>query len=708
MFSGWSIPSSRNSRIEIEAENENQDGRPISAKSRKSSQGSEKYPQAKLLSNSSTIATTQIDPLNAAATYPLGSPTSASQSAPISPSLTAVTSPVISLSRPLSAHSILLDRVPQRLSSRSQSVKDGNLYSHYDGHRPSSKGSRQSLASTLTAHLFTTKQARSLEGRPTSQLVMSQETNSDAYSDASRLPGQFIIGERYSTSPTSAHDAMPPDIYINERDKSEEPGAAYDSPFGFTEQSPEHLASELDYSRSNSGLVSPVGNTNFLPEEVEEDGYLSEGDVINGPAHRRQYGNEDPSSAEWLAHKHQVFILSSAGKPIYTRYGDESKLSGYMGILQAIISFFADDNDSIRCINAGAAKIVFMLRDPLYFILVSKTSESEETLREQLYCFHHQILSILTASQLTRVFEKSTNFDLRRLLGGTECFLDALAMRISGVAPSHLLEAIRAVRLPFPLRSQLGKALKPVRDEGADILYVVLASRYRLVHLLRSQRVTLHPTDLHLLLNVVHASPSFMTSHQASWLPICLPRFNRNGFLYALIVFLSRDPPLALVLLSPHRDKFEAASKCQESILAALEQKNLLGQVIQAARDDEYNIVDVGVPGLRHFLFKSKPLVQFTASRFRPPYILNKERKRLFSLYQDCYYQLHNRFRPLRIHFTDTEQETVVGWHTQQFELYATFTPYISKAALVQSALKLTRWVQARREELFITQTTLL
>lgn len=125
---------------------------------------------------------------------------------------------------------------------------------------------------------------------------------------------------------------MPPDIYTNESDKSEEAvvGSAYDSPFGFAEQSPEQLASELDYSRSNSGLASPVGHTSSPPEEVDEDGYISEGDIINGPAHRRQHGNEgdfflnstkqlDPNSAEWLAHKHQVFILSSAGKPIYTR-----------------------------------------------------------------------------------------------------------------------------------------------------------------------------------------------------------------------------------------------------------------------------------------------------------------------------------------------------------------------------------------------------
>ncbi|KAI0243689.1 Vacuolar fusion protein mon1 [Massospora cicadina] len=691
MFTSWSL-SSRSSRIEEGAENGDQKTptSSLAPTSRKSSAESEINPHARLVSNMSRVATTHTEVLNATANYPPGTTT---HSAPISPTQSAATSPRLSLSRPLSAHSTLLEQASPRLTSRSQSLKDGNFY---EGRRPSSKGSRQSLASTLTAHLFTTKQVKSHGGRPSSQLLPTQDPNSDSDPEISRQLGPVAATESY-ISPPSSHGGMPLAMDVNESD-----GSGLDSLSGLVETSPE-MAN--DPFRLESGPSSPGERVTSVGDE---DGYLSEGDIINGPAIRRQHGSEAPDSLEWQGHQHQLFILSSAGKPIYSRYGDESQLSGYMGILQAIISFFADDNDSIRCIKAGNTKIVFMLRDPLYYVLVAKTGDNEETLRGQLYCIHHQILSILTASQLARVFERSTNFDLRRLLGGTESFLDALALRVSGVAPSHLLEAIRAVRLAADVRRQLGNALKPPREHGAEVLYVVLASRYRLVHLLRSKRVTLHPADLHLLLNVVHASPSFLTSRQASWIPICLPRFNRAGFLYALVVFLSRDPPLALILLSPHRDRFEAVSRCQESIWASLKGAELFERVVRAAREDEYDIADVGVAGLRHFLFKSKPLVQFTASRFRPPYILNAERQRIFGLYQDCYHQLHNRFRPLRIHFTDTERETVVGWHTQHFELYATFTPYISKAALVASALKLTRWVQARREELFITQTTLL
>lgn len=56
----------------------------------------------------------------------------------------------------------------------------------------------------------------------------------------------------------------------------------------------------------------------------------------------------EPHHENWVKHKKHVFILSNAGKPIYSRYGDESSLAGFVGVIQAIISFIQDDDDTIR------------------------------------------------------------------------------------------------------------------------------------------------------------------------------------------------------------------------------------------------------------------------------------------------------------------------------------------------------------------------
>jgi len=108
-----------------------------------------------------------------------------------------------------------------------------------------------------------------------------------------------------------------------------------------------------------------------------------------------------------------------------------------MGIMQALISVFLDDGDKLRCINAGNARINVLMRSPLYYVCVSSWGEPESVVsskpsahcvflfshlrsktRSHLEYLHLQVLSVVTVSQLRRIFERRTNFDLGRLLGG--------------------------------------------------------------------------------------------------------------------------------------------------------------------------------------------------------------------------------------------------------------------------------------------------
>ena len=119
--------------------------------------------------------------------------------------------------------------------------------------------------------------------------------------------------------------------------------------------------------------------------------------------------------------------------------GSEDELSSTMGIIQALISVFIDDGDKLRCINAGPLTITFLLQSPIYYVCASTWGEPESVVsttprfcgvmvsdradqsktRSHLEYLHLQILSIVTASQLRRIFERRTNFDLRRLLNGS-------------------------------------------------------------------------------------------------------------------------------------------------------------------------------------------------------------------------------------------------------------------------------------------------
>lgn len=62
---------------------------------------------------------------------------------------------------------------------------------------------------------------------------------------------------------------------------------------------------------------------------------------------------EDVTSETWRSHKKHVFVLSEAGKPIYTRYGSEEALSSTMGVMMALVSFVEADKNVILSIHAG-------------------------------------------------------------------------------------------------------------------------------------------------------------------------------------------------------------------------------------------------------------------------------------------------------------------------------------------------------------------
>lgn len=61
----------------------------------------------------------------------------------------------------------------------------------------------------------------------------------------------------------------------------------------------------------------------------------------------------DPSDEDWRSKRKHVFVLSEAGKPIYSRYGSVEALSTTMGVMTALVSFVQSAGDAIRAIYAG-------------------------------------------------------------------------------------------------------------------------------------------------------------------------------------------------------------------------------------------------------------------------------------------------------------------------------------------------------------------
>jgi vacuolar fusion protein MON1 len=134
---------------------------------------------------------------------------------------------------------------------------------------------------------------------------------------------------------------------------------------------------------------------------------------------------------EWLHEKKHVFILSTAGKPIYSLHGNENKLASLFGVLQALVSVVQATEDSINSIHVNGVKFVFLVKPPLILVAISRSGTSVQQIQMQLTDVYNQILSILTLSHMNKIFEKRKNFDLRRLLEGSERLIDHLLMNDS-------------------------------------------------------------------------------------------------------------------------------------------------------------------------------------------------------------------------------------------------------------------------------------
>lgn len=101
----------------------------------------------------------------------------------------------------------------------------------------------------------------------------------------------------------------------------------------------------------------------------------------------------------------------------FFRHGSEEELSPVMGFLQALSSVVSaatpgDHLISIRSsIFSDGPSVAFLHRSPL--LLVGIGTSTLGHLAKQLQYSYDEILSVLTKSQLIRVFQNRWNYDLR-------------------------------------------------------------------------------------------------------------------------------------------------------------------------------------------------------------------------------------------------------------------------------------------------------
>ncbi|KAF2501421.1 DUF254-domain-containing protein [Lophium mytilinum] len=428
--------------------------------------------------------------------------------------------------------------------------------------------------------------------------------------------------------------------------------------------------------------------------------------------------NEEAIVTQWRSKLKHFLILSSAGKPIYSRHGDDQLITNYTGVVQTLISFYQGMSDVLKSFTAGDVRFVVMSKGPLNLVAITKLVESDAQLRSQLDALYMQILSTLTLPSMERMFANRANYDLRRPLQGTKTLLSALADGFTRGSPSTLLTALECLKLRKSHRQVVNNTLLKTRSE--NLLYGLIVAGGKLVSVVRPKKHSLHPGDLHLIFNMLFEAGSVKAGGGENWIPLCLPGFNNTGFLYMYVSFLNLDSPteqveerpasshgakdeVAILLISANKEGFFELREMRDDLVEQLQKNGSIELIRTAVKKGRMSCTDI-VPGspLRHFLYKSRGNVQFTMPSFEPHFTSDLDRRRLLNLYHNLHSNIHTRPTHPKVHHATSTTNISLAWMTPLFELYCVAPITTSRTALAQAANKIIQWVRREEERVFI------
>ncbi|OAQ84326.1 SAND protein [Purpureocillium lilacinum] len=422
--------------------------------------------------------------------------------------------------------------------------------------------------------------------------------------------------------------------------------------------------------------------------------------------------------AIWKGKLKHYMILSSAGKPIWSRHGDLNLINSSIGVVQTIISFYEGSKNPLHGFTAGNARFVISIQGPLYFVAISKLGESDAQLRSQLEALYMQILSTLTLPTLRNIFLNRPSTDLRKPLQGTESLLSSLADNFTMGSASALLGSLECLKLRKSERHAINNTFLKLRAE--KLLYGLIVAGGKLVSVIRPRRHSLHPSDLQLIFNMLFESDGIKGAGGENWIPICLPAFNNQGYLYMYVSFFEgvsgdqasapdanegrpAEGEVAMILISPDRESFYDLKKMRDDVALQLAKNGSLALIRKAARAGRPTVPQVA-PGsqISHFLYKSRANVQFCMSSLQPAFAQIVERRRLMTLYHELHASAHTKHAHLKVLHCCSEEATSLAWITPVFEFYCVGGPNMSRSSMTQGANKIIQWAKKEEQRLFI------
>jgi len=508
-------------------------------------------------------------------------------------------------------------------------------------------------------------------------------------------------------------------------------GSVGDDEDGGEESSHDSTQSEMGDSNNKFFNFSSTQATVFESQFDREFNAVGDVDVDGS--------NEEAMLAVWKAKLKHYLILSSAGKPIYSRHGDDQLISNYIGVIQTIISFYQGADDVLKSFKSETVHFVVLSKGHLHLVAISRLGESETQLRAQLEALYMQILSTLTLPKMEHLFQNRPSTDLRRPLEGTEVLLSALADGFTRGSPSTLLSSLECLRMRKTDRQLISNTL--LKAKAPNLLYGLVVAGGRLVSVLRPKKHSLHPGDLQLIFNMLFEAEGVRAGGGENWIPVCLPGFNNTGYLYMYVSFLDvgapqtatttqsnseanstasttdststtstttppsndRSSEVAIVLISASKDSFYTLRSMRDTLVSQLRTNASLAAIRTALHYGRPTCTTI-IPDtpLRHFLLKSRANVQFVQPALPPQLGSPVALRRLMSVYGGMHAAVHGRGAHLKVQHVVASEYTALAWVTPLYEVYCVAGPGAGKGNLVAAANRLLQWIRREEERAFI------
>uniref|UniRef100_A0A6G1SB75 Vacuolar fusion protein MON1 homolog n=1 Tax=Aceria tosichella TaxID=561515 RepID=A0A6G1SB75_9ACAR len=199
--------------------------------------------------------------------------------------------------------------------------------------------------------------------------------------------------------------------------------------------------------------------------------------------------------------------------------------------------------------------------------------------------------------------------------------------------------------------------------------------------------------DIHIVLALLTGSRAQLDSVESLWMPICLPKFNKDAFVHSYIAYIN-DSKYCIVLMSIDRDEF---ANCQKA-------KNMIEERLDSLKSKlHYRPSPLINPTPVSLLDKHARQLQFLWYQ-TGKHVLWWQRSSKKSMNLVIYYvtkkMLQSSLKHLWLKLADNT--IILGWHVPTYQLYAQFDCTISTDEATEVIQRITKWINKEEDNFII------